>query len=59
VTCLSEDPIYVIDGFLLLGAAFVIALKITQRGKYLLNAGIALALASAVFPTRHSRNQKG
>jgi hypothetical protein len=49
MTCLSEDPTHVIGGFLLLAAAFVIALKMTQWGKYLLNVGIALALALAVF----------
>jgi ketosteroid isomerase-like protein len=49
MTYLSEDPTYVIAGLLLLAGAFLIALKTTQQGKYLLRAGIALALALAVF----------
>jgi len=49
MTYLSEDPTYVIGGLLLLAGAFVIMLKITQQGKYLLNAGIALTLALAIF----------
>ncbi len=49
MTYLSEDPTYVIAGLLLLAGAFLIALKTTQQGKYLLRAGIALSLALAVF----------
>ena len=49
MTYLSEDPTYVIAGLLVLAGGFLIALKTTQQGKYLLRAGIALALALAVF----------
>ena len=49
MTYLSEDPTYVIVGLLLLAGVFLIALKTTQQGKYLLRAGIALSLALAVF----------
>ena len=48
MTFLSEDPTYLAGGLLLLAGAFVIALKVTQQGKYLLGAGVALALALAV-----------
>jgi hypothetical protein len=49
MTFLSEDPTYLIGALVLLSGAFVIALKGTQQGKYLLGAGVALALALAVF----------
>jgi hypothetical protein len=49
MTYLSEDPTYLAGGFLLLAAAFVIALKATQQGKYLLGAATAIALAVVVF----------
>jgi hypothetical protein len=49
MTYLSEDPTYLAGGFLLLAAAFVIALKATQQGKYLLGAATAIALALVVF----------
>ena len=39
MTYLSEDPTYLAGGLLLLAGAFVIALKATQQGKYLLGAG--------------------
>jgi hypothetical protein len=48
MTFLSEDPTYLVGGLLLLVGAFVIALKVTQQGKYLLGAGVALALALTV-----------
>ncbi len=48
MTYLSEDPTYLAGGFLLLGAACVIALKATQQGKYLIGAGTALVLALLV-----------
>jgi ketosteroid isomerase-like protein len=48
MTYLSEDPTYLAGGFLLLGAAFVIALKATQQGKYLIGAATAMALAFLV-----------
>ena len=48
MTYLSEDPTYLAGGFLLLGAAFVIALKATQQGKYLIGAATTLILAVLV-----------
>lgn len=45
---LSEDPTYLAGALGLLGFGFLIALKLTQQGKYLLRAGIALALALVV-----------
>jgi hypothetical protein len=49
MTYLSEDPTYLTAGFLLLAGAFLVALKATQQGKYLVRAGIALGLALAVL----------
>ena len=48
MTYLSEDPTYLAGGLLLLGAAFVIALKATQQGKYLIGAATTLILAVLV-----------
>ena len=48
MTYLSEDPTYLAGGLLLLGTAFVIALKATQQGKYLIGAATTLALAVLV-----------
>ncbi len=48
MTHLSEDPTYLAGGLLLLGAAFVIALKATQQGKYLIGAATTLVLAVLV-----------
>jgi hypothetical protein len=48
MTYVSEDPTLLGGGFLLLAGAFLVALKITQQGKYLVRAGIALGLASMV-----------
>jgi hypothetical protein len=48
MTYLSEDPTYLTGGFLLLAGAFVVALKATQQGKYLLGAVTALVLALVV-----------
>jgi hypothetical protein len=48
MTYLSEDPTYLAGGFLLLGAACVIALKTTQQGRYLVGAATALVLAFLV-----------
>jgi len=48
MTYLSEDPTYLTAGFLLLAGAFFVLLKVTQQGKYLIRAGIALGLALAV-----------
>ena len=48
MTNLSEDPTYLAGGLLLVAGAFVVALNVTQQGKYLIRAGIALALALMV-----------
>lgn len=45
---LSEDPTYLAGGLAALGLVFLVALKITQQGKYLIRAGIALGLALLV-----------
>lgn len=45
---LSEDPTYLAGGLGLLGVALLIALKVTQQGKYLLWAIVALGLALMV-----------
>ncbi len=49
VEWLSEDPWYVIGALGLVALGFLVALKITQQGKYLIRTGIALLLALAVF----------
>ena len=41
MTYLLEDPTYLAGGLLLLAGAFLVALKVTQQGKYLVRAGIA------------------
>jgi hypothetical protein len=46
---LSEDPTYLAGGLGLLALAFLIALKLTQQGKYLIWAGASLALALLVI----------
>jgi hypothetical protein len=48
MTYLSEDPTYLAGGLLLLAGAFVVALNVTPRGKYLVGAGITLSLAITV-----------
>jgi len=48
MTNLSEDPTYLVGGLLLLAGVFLVALNITQQGKYLVRAGIMLALAFLV-----------
>jgi hypothetical protein len=45
---LSEDPTLLAGGLLLLGGAFLIALRVTQQGKYLIRAGVALGSALTV-----------
>ena len=45
---LSEDPTYLAGGLGLLGGAFLIAMKLTQQGKYLVWAAVALVLALVV-----------
>lgn len=49
MTYLSEDPTFLAGGLLLLSGAFLIALRVTQQGKYLIHAGVALALALTVM----------
>ncbi len=48
MTYLSEDPTVLAGGLLLLAAAFGVALKVTQQGKYLIWALIAAGLAAVV-----------
>ena len=48
MTNLSEDPTYLAGGLLLLAGIFLVALNITQQGKYLVRAGIMLGLALVV-----------
>ena len=48
MTYLSEDPTYLAGALLLLAGAFLIALNVTQQGKYLISAGIAFGMALAV-----------
>jgi ketosteroid isomerase-like protein len=48
MTYLSEDPAYVAGGLLLLAGAFLVAVNVTQRGKYLIYAGAAFGLALSV-----------
>src|SRR5580658_4219235 len=48
MTYLSEDPTLLAGGLFLLAGAFVLALKVTQQGKYAIRAGVALVLAVAV-----------
>jgi len=48
VTDISEDPTYVAGGLFLLAIVFLVALKSTQQGKYLVRAGVAVGLALVV-----------
>ena len=48
MTYLSEDPSYLAGGLLMLAGAFLVAVNVTQRGKYLVYAGAAFGLALAV-----------
>jgi len=45
VQLLTEDPTYLAGGLALLAAAFLIALRLTQQGKFLVWAGVALGVA--------------
>jgi hypothetical protein len=49
MTYLSEDPTFLAAFFLVLAGAFLAALKVTQQGKYLVRAGIALGLGLVVL----------
>jgi hypothetical protein len=48
MTYLSEDPTFLAGGLLLLAGAFLLALKVTQEGKYAIRAGVAIAMALTV-----------
>jgi hypothetical protein len=48
MTYLSEDPTYLAGILLLLAGAFLVAVNVTQRGKYLVYAGVAFGLALSV-----------
>ena len=48
MTNLSEDPTYLAGILLLLAGVFLVALNITQQGKYLVRAGVMLGLALIV-----------
>jgi hypothetical protein len=48
MTNLSEDPTYLVVALLLLAGSFVVALNVTQQGKYLVRAGIVIGLALIV-----------
>jgi hypothetical protein len=48
MTYFSEDPTVVVGGCLVLAAAFLITLRVTQQGKYLIYAGSSLGLALVV-----------
>jgi ketosteroid isomerase-like protein len=45
---LSEDPTYLAGALVILAAAFLITMRVTQQGKYLLWAGVTFALAILV-----------
>ena len=45
---LSDDPTYLAGGLGLLAGVFLIALRLTQQGKYLVWAAVSLALALVV-----------
>jgi hypothetical protein len=48
MTYVSEDPTYLAGALLLLAGAFLVAVNITQRGKYLIYAGVVFGLALSV-----------
>ena len=50
---LLEDPTYLAGGLGILGVAFLIAVRVTQRGRYLIWALSALGLAAAVLVIEH------
>ncbi len=45
---LAEDPTYLVSGLVVVAVASLIALRVTQRGKFLVAAGVSLALAVVV-----------
>jgi hypothetical protein len=50
---LSEDPTYLAGGLVFLGLVLLIAVRVTQQGRYLVWAGVALALALVVVVVEH------
>src|SRR5438270_9400386 len=46
---LVEDPSYLLMALGLVALGFLIALKVTQQGKYLVRAGVVAAIAAAIF----------
>ena len=48
MTYLSEDPTFLAVGLLLVAGAFLVALNVSQQGKYLIWAAVALGLAVTV-----------
>ena len=50
---LSEDPTYLAGGLGLLAVALLIALRVTQQGRYLIWALVALGLAAVVLVIEH------
>jgi hypothetical protein len=50
---LSEDPWFLAGGLGLLGVALLIAMHVTQQGRYLIRGLIALGLAAAVLVVEH------
>ena len=49
MSMLSEDPTYLAGALILLAGSLVVALKVTQQGKYLVGAIAAFSLALLVF----------
>src|SRR5690349_4659588 len=50
---LSEDPTYLAGGLALIAVALLVAMRLTQQGRYLVQALIALGLAAAVLVVEH------
>ena len=48
MTYLSEDPTYLTGSLLLLAGVFLIALRVTQQGKYLIATAMSLVFALVV-----------
>src|SRR4051794_20690928 len=50
---LSEDPTYLAGGLGLVALMLLVALRVTQQGRYLIRALIVLGLAAAVLVIEH------
>jgi hypothetical protein len=48
MTFLSEDPTYLLSGLVVLAVIFLVALRLSQQGKYLIYALVSLSLAALV-----------